>query len=364
MKRIFQNSGALFLLIILLSIGCKKKDSDNKKEQKDFVFNTEIATADHGGPFSIDCGGFDWKVKFTLDTITPNGGYFIQEVNLNFVYDSLCPDYYENLQLTFYEAWRVNPGQRVTIYRQADQADFDDQYFSPAYENSRGSVRAFGVLKYFDSITLPATMIANNPNTFAGDLPSDTLQPFFWNQVAGIPHNASSNWDCCGRDTSRAIFVPAPNVQKPKKLIDWKDKDFFAKVKGLKPWVSEEFKPSDFEMYQEVGKELSKFNKEQLLNYYKSFEKWVDEDTEELSKLFILSRVIFDVPEAYSVSQSKSYGGWLRPLPKNNMYNLLWPVESKKGSLVLEIEFNGYIGASYDAAGEINYFAERFDRRK
>ena len=351
------------LLTLLIVSACKKKENNQPEVNDDLVFNTAITTSVHGGPIEKDCGGFDWKVDFTLDTITPNGGYFIQQITIEQNYITLCPTPYQDILVTYWEAWRVNPGQRISIYRE-DGSDYDDNYMSGASPNSEGETRYTGILKYFDSVALPPNMIAYNPNTFAGELPSDTIAPPYWANGQGIPHNAYALWDCCdGADTTRYAYEPAPAMIKPKKEISWTQDPFAVNMSELKPWTAEDFNEEDLSAYMTYSREISSMSDQTLIENFEMFEKIVEGDIDELSKLFILSRILYLVPDYYALSDSKVFGGWIRPLPEGESFNLLWPLGSEDGELLLKSRFMGYNGSEYDAVGNLKYFIERFERR-
>ena len=86
------------------------------------------------------------------------------------------------------------------------------------------------------------------------------------------------------------------------------------------------------------------------------------------SKLYLLLRLIFDVPEEYSRNNAKFFGGWRgwleeRTLAEGGTANLLWPLGYQSQRLVLKGTLAGYYGLPYNGLGEYDYFASHFPLR-
>ena len=62
-----------------------------------------------------------------------------------------------------------------------------------------------------------------------------------------------------------------------------------------------------------------------------------------------------------------AYGGWIHPnVGSSTSYNLSWPVAATANPTGLQLNvagYTGYIGRTYDAAGEMDYFTSHFSRR-
>lgn len=84
----------------------------------------------------------------------------------------------------------------------------------------------------------------------------------------------------------------------------------------------------------------------------------------DLSKLFVLNRYIFDVPAKSSRQDSRSFGGFWGVPGDDKEVNRLWPLgTTPDGELDLVGECQGYTGPPFRALAEFDYFNERFGRR-
>ena len=96
------------------------------------------------------------------------------------------------------------------------------------------------------------------------------------------------------------------------------------------------------------------------------------------SKLYILLRLLYDVPEDYPQDQAKFFGGWMSLLVREDgsltmgvpthaygseTVDLLWPLGYQNGQLILKSNFFAYSGFPYDGIGEYDYFTSRFTLR-
>lgn len=89
-------------------------------------------------------------------------------------------------------------------------------------------------------------------------------------------------------------------------------------------------------------------------------------DTSASFDLFILNRLLFDVPDAHPEHDSRRFGGWImprRPECKNGECNLLWPLARENDRLILEEKPAAYFGHPYSVLREYDYFASRFPPR-
>jgi len=81
------------------------------------------------------------------------------------------------------------------------------------------------------------------------------------------------------------------------------------------------------------------------------------------AKLYVLNRCLFDVPEGAS-RDIRSFSGW-HACHDSNGYRVLWPLAKKPdGTLVLESMNSSYMGPSYQAVEEFDYFRQKFPVRK
>lgn len=83
------------------------------------------------------------------------------------------------------------------------------------------------------------------------------------------------------------------------------------------------------------------------------------------TSLFLLMRVVFDLPEKAPASERRSFKGWINwpPTAPDGMVSLAWPVswESRRPTLVAPYE--GSEGPRYGAAEEFRYLLDRYPFR-
>jgi hypothetical protein len=83
------------------------------------------------------------------------------------------------------------------------------------------------------------------------------------------------------------------------------------------------------------------------------------------SKMYVLLRYYFRVPQSERAEEVKRFGGWAG-VPKNGEFvDTLWPLKERPdGSLHLNDTFGGYSGARYDALGEFDHFDRMYGPRQ
>lgn len=91
--------------------------------------------------------------------------------------------------------------------------------------------------------------------------------------------------------------------------------------------------------------------------------KTTSQNLENLSKVFLLNRYLFQVPQ-FVPAESPVFGAWRNPIEKGQM-NVLWPFLLKpNGRLELTGVFSGYTGEPYQPIKEFDYFFKTFGIRK
>ena len=121
-----------------------------------------------------------------------------------------------------------------------------------------------------------------------------------------------------------------------------------------------------------IAVKLSLLPDQELRRSTEAFVKKVHSTTyelEELSKLYLLFRVLYELPAREERNKVKVFGGWTHPDIDNQgpTFNLSWPVSVNQSLSPTEIEvakFKGYKGRPYDALGEFDFFVANFSRRK
>jgi hypothetical protein len=82
------------------------------------------------------------------------------------------------------------------------------------------------------------------------------------------------------------------------------------------------------------------------------------------SGLYVVLRLLFELPEAYPLAEAKVFGGWVHPTIGRDPFNLSWPVHVDVERRSVEVDtFRGYHGKGYDALGEYDWFGTSFPIR-
>ncbi|MEM7102855.1 MAG: hypothetical protein AAF502_06995 [Bacteroidota bacterium] len=156
------------------------------------------------------CGELsNWIVQWKLNRPSLKGGYVIQNaVRYSYIEDCSGKDITKKKTSKrlwdFWEAWKVNPGQKVTDY--AQNGDPRDDWFShpDRGNNTKGEVNMFGVAKFYEGLTsLPSHFKTNNPDTLAHSLPSTTTDPKLKGGTYAAGHGVNYEWDCCASPSTR-----------------------------------------------------------------------------------------------------------------------------------------------------------------
>ena len=90
-------------------------------------------------------------------------------------------------------------------------------------------------------------------------------------------------------------------------------------------------------------------------------------DLEKASGLYLLLRIVFELPSQHPRQLAQVFGGWLHPSigVESPYFDLSWPVKIEAGTDIVKIErFQGYSGKGYDAIGEYDYFVAHFPLRQ
>jgi len=83
-------------------------------------------------------------------------------------------------------------------------------------------------------------------------------------------------------------------------------------------------------------------------------------------KLYVLLRLLFDVPEDYPRNEARFFGGWMASLPRernSETVDMLWPLGYQNDQLIIKDSYSTYSGSVYNGLGEYDYFADRFPLR-
>lgn len=146
--------------------------------------------------------------------------------------------------------------------------------------------------------------------------------------------------------------------------------DFVKKVESTIPWAAIK---GDFtkhaESYDEIGREFQSFSMDEarhvvkVLQEHSRPEKGGDVYAE--SRIYVLLRFYFAVPEFEEPKKAKFFVGFSVPVDDNGKVNVLWPlIRTKDKSLHLGSRFGQSLGPPYDALGEFEYFAKLYGPRE
>lgn len=142
---------------------------------------------------------------------------------------------------------------------------------------------------------------------------------------------------------------------------------------SLKPWKSKyDFTKKDWKLFIAVAKLIQSVDSATLEEALQSFMKQainLDENYqgyENESKLFLLLRIVFDIPETSTSTEKFSYKGWTNwPLPTDRTNtNPAWPISWKNGKPKLLDSYEGSMGQPYAAIFEYRFFKEHYKFRK
>lgn len=95
-------------------------------------------------------------------------------------------------------------------------------------------------------------------------------------------------------------------------------------------------------------------------NYQISGENYLDD----MSKIYIALRALYQVPEQLPGAAARAYGGWIRPSGESpSGTSMLWPLQrTGTGQLMVTGQYIGYLGHNYDAVAEFEDFRSHYPR--
>jgi hypothetical protein len=189
---------------------------------------------------AASCGDIKFTIRWKLKGGKSDkklGGYIIQKASFKWSIDFGCngkaKDFSENQgpslngglynsPLIYWEAWEVKKSSSVITPVPTDTFEWNTNGFTQAdgkdikNTNHCGIARIEGEAVYYDGVTLPPHMVANNPSTFAHDLKSSLTDP----NLGGVKSNSKKHWlefkwNCCkGTKSKKTEIVDwGPNVQ-------------------------------------------------------------------------------------------------------------------------------------------------------
>jgi hypothetical protein len=148
---------------------------------------------------------------------------------------------------------------------------------------------------------------------------------------------------------------------------------FVTKVEAAPAWASlnEDKLKIHAADIEKLGNEFQNFSLEDTREIVKRLEdrayknKALGEPEDSLSRIYVLLRFYFAVPEYEQSKKVRPFGGWLGIKEKDDQYNILYPlILDRDGDLRLRGVFQGYMGPSYSAVRELEHFNREYGPRK
>lgn len=141
-------------------------------------------------------------------------------------------------------------------------------------------------------------------------------------------------------------------------------------IHNLPPWDSNTMQVKEWQKFIDVAQALQAYDDsvvEQALGLLASkASKRGGFEIDELSKAYLLMRVIFLLPEHWDGKNRISPGWFSGGSDKNSdgTINLSWPITWRTGKPQLVTAFQAYNGVSYNPRQEYELFVKRFPKRK
>lgn len=357
-SKIGRYTNLLFIVTLFGLLSCEEK-----KDTAASSFSIVNVT----GPSKFDCGSFKWSVRFSLPQASPKGGYIIQQITTTRKATKSCPKPYTSLEITFYEAWKVNAGESVSYDIKNDPEGFDDNFASLPWDQSEGFEITKGKVRFFEDFKMTPDWTSNNPRTCAGEIPSTLTKPAGWDDKDAVDHNLSTEWKCCGTSTQTLTTEPSfPEIiGKVKSPLGGK---FIGSVECVPAWTHDSvYSPNDNLLLRQYAMIVTGLSDNEIRTGVGDYTGYYAGDLDAMSKLLLMLRMVYNVPDSVPMEQAKSFGSWIRPVEElsGSYYKIGWPVvlDPVNGPMV-KYPYMGYLGAPYNAPGELDYFINTFGRRQ
>jgi len=142
-------------------------------------------------------------------------------------------------------------------------------------------------------------------------------------------------------------------------------------IRNLKPWPFEvsAFVVGDFQAYEKAAATLQAADTSEVSQALQDFRDSIRPDDPESdaleSRVFLLLRFVFDLPEEASLAQRRIFKGWANwPAPgPDGKVSLSWPLSFKGKSPQLLSGRAGSQGQAYAIEAEYQHFLDHFSYR-
>jgi hypothetical protein len=149
--------------------------------------------------------------------------------------------------------------------------------------------------------------------------------------------------------------------------------DFIARVEASPGWArlnEDELKKHAAEI-DKLGRDFQSFSVEEVRDIVTELQKRASlkkeqpgEPIDSMSRVYVLLRFYYDVPEYEDKKKVKFFGGWVGIKEREERFNILFPLsKDDDGSLHTTGAFQGYMGPGYNAVSESDFFNRRYGPR-
>jgi hypothetical protein len=274
----------------------------------------------------------------------------------------------------YWEAWRVVDGRVFIGNTGIPVTGLADLFRLP----SRG-IGTFGVQVIEGHVRFMPGFALNLPPWVApgvapaGVLPTVQAAPAGWDDAAGLEHRLVATWNCCtGASPTTVEGIPLAGIDVAEREPTDQPKRR-SKVETLldsmPAWTN--LAVGDRRRRREVARIAGEIAQQRTAVIRTGIERYVERhtspatgvDLDALSRVYVLNRYLFEVPESAESGEGLRFGGWIVPELETGA-DLLWPWSRSRRQLVLDGVFEGYLGHEYLALAEFDAFSERFGRRR
>jgi hypothetical protein len=138
--------------------------------------------------------------------------------------------------------------------------------------------------------------------------------------------------------------------------------------RALAAWPAEgDLPPEEWERYIATAAEFQRAEPTEIEAALDEFlrERSGLEAARDETRLFLLQRVVFDLPEKAPESERRPFKGWTNwPAPDaDGNVSIAWPITWRDGRPALVAPYEGSEGRPYNAVGEYRHFLEHYPLR-
>jgi len=140
------------------------------------------------------------------------------------------------------------------------------------------------------------------------------------------------------------------------------------KFRELAPWThAGDLSAGQWERYLDVAREVQRADPSEVERAIAEFlrERSGFGAAEDETRIFLLLRVVFDLPESVPAEQRHAFAGWVNwpPPGPDGKITLSWPITWRTGRPVIVAPYEGSEGESYAGVEEYRYLLAHFPFR-